>query len=140
MALQSEQLCASCPKRTMASKIVARVLREPDATEDCEGYSQVFHGVVITQYRQPDELAPEQSSWNSLSIDNRTNERRYSRTEWSSEKVCGQDIVEPGDGETEYGFGEAHTTKDGHAIKAFISGDENGIRDALFTLAMRHMD
>lgn len=58
-------------------------------------------------------------------------ERRYSRTDWTVETVCGREAIKPLDGEVAYGLnGEfVRTHDDGKRFAAFIRGDQRQLAD-----------
>lgn len=131
--LSCEQQCASCPNRGRLSRVMAKMAFEPDIAEGCEGYVVVSRGNIVAVERQPGEPKPE-GKWNCFSWNTESNVRRYARTEWQTEKVCGREAILPAMGEVIYA--DDSTDKKGHRWMAFISGEEQDIINAQFAVAM----
>ncbi len=132
--------CMDCPRLGKISKMLARAGGLPQRADDCAGLIEVSHGQVVTQIRHGNEPSPPQKTWNVLvgSADPR-GERRYSRTDWTSEEVCGreEDTIVPREGEVPYKPGvHVKTNHEGRRVAAFIRGDEEEIREIRGTQAM----
>lgn len=139
-AIEKFDRCMNCPNLGKISKMLARVGGLPEIADGCEGPVEVSHGQVVTQVRRGNEPSPPEKTWNVLvgSADPR-GERRYSRTDWTSEDVCGreEDTIAPREGEVPYKLGvHIKTNHEGRRVAAFIKGDEEEIREIRGTQAM----
>lgn len=131
--LSCEQQCASCPNRSRLSRVMAKLAFEPDIAEGCEGYVVVSRGQIIAAERQPGEPKPE-GKWNCFSWNTDSNVRRYARTVWRTERVCGREVILPAMGEVIYA--DDSTDENGHRWMAFISGEEQDIINAQFAIGL----
>ena len=125
--------CAKCPNRSGFSRTLAKALGKNTVTPACTGPTTVGHGVIETQVRQGNEPAPDKANfdWNRMVGGGAAGgERRYSRTTWTSETICGKEAIEPRPGEVLYDLRQPTQTKaDGSLVAAFILGDEQQIED-----------
>lgn len=139
---EQNELCTRCPNRGQLSRILARIAGNETQANGCEGVTTVAHGRIITQTRTGGEASPPQREWTSMTSLRETDERRYSRTEWTYETVCGRESIEPGQNEVPYDPSEpVHIGERGKRIVAFISGSEDDIRIHRSSLAvMRLLD
>lgn len=125
--------CLDCPRNGMIGRFLARTSGLPRLADDCEGPVHVSRGQIVTQLRYGHEPSPPQKTWNSMTgpvnhEDDRP--RRYSRTDWTSEDVCGRDEekISPHDGEVPYMEGvHIRTNHDGSRVAAFVKGDQEDI-------------
>jgi len=135
----STEKCTDCPNRGRVAKLLARTTQQSELAEGCEGSVRVSHGQIITQVRVGKEPSPPQNTWNSLTSSAMPGgERRYRRTDWTTETVCGRNPIEPRDGEVPYGLrGDfLRTNDDGQRIAAFIKGNEDELSSHYGTLGM----
>ena len=128
----SSEKCANCPNRGRIAKLLARATRQRERAEGCEGVTTVSHGQIVTQIRTGNESSPPQNTWNSLTAScEYGGERRYSRTDWATETICGRETIEPRNGEVPFGVdGEfLRIHNDGRRTAAFIKGNEQELAD-----------
>lgn len=122
--------------------MIAHVACVDELEDGCEGPITVSHGQVVTQLRYGNEPSPSQKTWNSMTgpaLFADDSPRRYSRTDWTRENVCGrdEDQIGPQDGEVPYRSGVLiKTNKDGSRSAAFVKGSDEDISDIRATHAI----
>lgn len=136
----TRETCVNCPQRTTLSRFIGRMLLKYNTPQECTGPIVVSRGTIITQVRHGYEADPDRGTWNSMTETGRGqfSERRFSRTEWVTEQVCGREAIELREGEQPYDPSRSnpHTDHDGKRYVAFIRGDEHQIRDWQTILAI----
>lgn len=125
--------CINCPNRGRLSKVLAQIAGKSETAPDCEGPVVVSHGVIETRIRKSGEpsLSKKEFDWNSVTGSAfGDGDVRYSRTDWTRETVCGREPIEPREGEVPYSLSRpTWTNEDGTRRAAFITGDEESLRD-----------
>lgn len=130
------QPCADCPNRSRIVQALAGLAGIPRA-EGCSGSVIVSRGKIVTQVRQECEPAPPSNTWNTATSSIFGGERRYSRVDWTEERVCGLEEVKPHEGEVPFDpSGDGAWVRDGQRYVAFIAGDEQSLRDNRAILAV----
>lgn len=137
----SAEKCIDCPNRSKLSKVLARIANKSELAEGCEGFVTVAHGIIQTEIRHPGEPSPKKSEfeWTRMTGSAREDgDRRYSRTDWSKEDICGREIIEPREGEVPYRQTDdlIQIAEDGSRHARFISGNAEQIADHDAMLAM----
>lgn len=130
--LVAPEKCVNCPNRGRIARLLARAAQQDEVADGCEGSVKVSHGQIVTQVRAGREPSPPQETWTSMTGSATPGgERRYSRTDWTTEIVCGREPIEPHEGEVPYALGGEflRTNRDGQRVAAFIKGDENELSD-----------
>ena len=118
------ELCRTCPRRNMASRIIGKLMGESTPVEGCEGKVAVSHGSIVTQtvfrdtakgiqgYLDAERAKPAKGTWTNMSVSSTPNEdgmieSRYNRTDLKTGDVCGRDPIVARDGEVPFDtFGE----------------------------------
>lgn len=127
--------CDSCPNRGKISKALARV-----AGSNCEGPVTVSHGVIRTYIHQKGESSEIPEEFKGARMVGDSEEERYSKTDWTSEVVCGLEPIEPREGEVPYSPSRpTWTNEDGSRYAAFVSGDTESLRDHYAELGVEEL-
>lgn len=126
--------CFNCPNRGRISRLLVRLVAKERLASQCEGPVSVARGVIETQLRYKGELAPEKSefNWNRVTGPawDSDDPRRYSKTSWTTEDVCGREDVGAREGEVPYSLsGASWTNEDGSRHAAFTTGDKEQISE-----------
>lgn len=131
-----QEQCVSCPNRGWISARLASLMGKNQLVANCKGKVLVSRGEIITQIRTGDEPEPPKETWNErLGSMHPDGERRYSRTDWTTKAVCGQEIIAPQENEVPYTPGVTiQINHKGERVAAFIRGTERDLDDFYGTL------